>query len=517
MRLDLNALPADTELLHRMVRELVDALDAERAQKAKLQRQLVWLSRQHFGRKSETVPEEQLRLWLDALDEDAAANETEKPEPGEKSEPKGQRPVRKPPPAHLPREDQYLDIDTAACDECGGALHAIGEAITEQLDYRPATFFVRRFVRPKYACRHCETVFTAALPAQPIDKGLPGPGLLAHVLVSKYADHLPLYRQSQIIARQDIDIARTTLCGWVARSAALLAPLVERMTREVLRAHKLHTDDTPVPVLDPGRGKTKQGRLWVYVRTGGTDPPAVVYDYTPTRAQRGPQTFLADFDGYLQADAFPGYEALYASGRIHEVACWMHARRKFYDIARAGNAPLAAKALEWIRGLYDVERAVRDAQPARRRRYRDAHARPLLEAFKTWLDTELRRIAPKSDLAIAMRYVTKRWKAFTRYLDDGLLEADNGAAERAVKGPVLGRKNYLFAGSDAGGQRAAVIYSLVETCKLNAVDPFAYLQAVLTTIPYHPINRLDELLPYNWKIGEASPALPDCLPECIPS
>jgi transposase len=210
MRLDLNALPDDTELLHRMVRDLLDALDTERAQKAKLQRQLAWLSRQHFGRKSEQVPEEQLRLWLDALDEDAAANETETPEPAEKPEPKGQRPVRKPPPAHLPREDQHLDIDTTACEDCGGALHAIGEEITEQLDYRPATFFVRRFVRPKYACRHCETVLTAELPAQPIDKGLPGPGLLAHVLVSKYADHLPLYRQSQIIARQDIDIARTT-------------------------------------------------------------------------------------------------------------------------------------------------------------------------------------------------------------------------------------------------------------------------------------------------------------------
>ena len=498
MRLDLNALPTDTALLHVLVRDLVDALDAERGKSAKLQRQIGWLTRQHFGRKSEQVPLEQLRLWLDAMDEDAGATEAAEPEPDEPSEPK-RRPVRKPPPAHLPREAVTLEPESTTCEACGGELHGIGEEVTEQLDYRPASFFVRRFTRPKYACRGCETVTTAALPAQPIEKGRPGPGLLAQVLVSKYADHQPLYRLSQIFAREGVEISRATLCGWVGKSAPLLAPVAERLARDVRSSAKVHTDDTPVPVLDPGRGQTKQGRLWVYVRCGGTDPPAVVYDYTPTRAQAGPQAFLNGFAGYLQADAFPGYEALYATGKVREVACWMHGRRKFYDIARAGNAPLAAKALDYIKALYDVERAVRDAEPEERRRYRDTHARPVLDEFKTWLDTELPRLAPKSDLAKAMRYLTKRWTAFTRYLDDGRLEADNGAAERALKGPVLGRKNWMFAGSDAGAQRAAIVFSLIETCKLNDIDPFAYLQDILARLPTHPANRIDELLPYHWK------------------
>jgi len=393
-----------------------------------------------------------------------------------------------------------LALASSQCEECGGERHAMGEEVTEQLDYRPASFFVRRFVRPKLACRRCETVKTAALPAQPIDKGRPGPGLLAHVLVSKYADHQPLYRLSQIFAREGVEIPRATLCGWVGKSAPLLAGLAERLACEVLSSPIVHTDDTPVPVLDPGRGQTKQGRLWVYLRSAGADPPAVVYDYTPTRAQAGPQAFLKGFEGYLQADAFPGYESLYATGKVHEVACWMHGRRKFYDIARAGNAPLAAKALEYIKALYEVERAVREAEPEQRCRYRHEHARPVLADFKAWLDTEQRRIAPKSELAKAMRYLTKRWASFTRYLEDGRLEADNGAAERALKGPVLGRKNWLFAGSDAGAQRAAIAFSLIETCKLNAVEPFAYLQDILGRLPSHPANRIDELLPYQWKI-----------------
>jgi transposase len=498
MRLDLNALPTDANGLHTLVRELVEALDAERGKNAKLQRQVAWLSRQHFGRKSEQIPEEQLRLWLDAMDEDAGAAEAPEPDRDEPVQPR-RHARRAPLPEHLARTEVTLRPDSTSCAACGGELHEFGEEVTEQLDYRPASFFVRRFVRPKYACRGCETVTTAELPAQPIDKGRPGPGLLAHVLVSKYADHQPLYRLSQMFARERVELPRATLCGWVGKCAPWLAPLVERMTADVLSAPVIHTDDTPVPVLDPGRGQTKQGRLWVYLRAAGADPPAVLYDYTPSRAQAGPQAFLEHFRGYLQADAFPGYDALYASGAVYEVACWMHGRRKFYDIARAGNAPLAAQALAFIKTLYEVERAVRDAEPEARRQYREQHARPVLEAFKAWLDTALQRLPPRGELAKAMRYLTRRWTAFTRYLDDGRLAIDNGAAERAFKGPILGRKNWMFAGSDAGGQRAAIVYSLIETCKLNAIEPFAYLSGVLARLPTHPANRIEELLPYHWK------------------
>lgn len=504
MRFDLDALPHDTLLLHRIVRDLVDALDAEREQKRQLERRVAWLSRQHFGRKSERVPEEQLRLWLEALEEDAAAAgvEVDEPEAAPEAGATRRRPVRKALPEALPREEQCLDLDEAVCEDCGGALHRIGEEVSEQLDYRPASFFVRRTVRAKYACRGCETVKSAALPPAPIEKGNPGAGLLAHVLIAKYADHLPLYRQSQIFACQGVALARTTLCGWVGQSAGLLAPLVERMKSEILAGDRLHTDDTPVPVLDPGRGKTKTGRLWVYLRPAGADPPAVVYDYTASRAHAGPQRFLAGFQGYLHADAFPGYEALYATGKVHEVACWMRGRRYFYELARQGNAPLAAEALGYIRRLYEIEAAVREAEPDERRTYREAHARPVLEELKTWLDTHVRRLAPKSELAKAMRYLLARWPSFIRYLDDGHLAIDNGAAERALKGPVLGRKNYLFAGSDAGGERAAIAYSLIETCKLNDIEPFAYIQDVLSRIATHPVNRLDELLPYHWKLRQ---------------
>ena len=502
MRVDLNALPDDIVVLHRMVHELVERLDAEREAKAKLERQVAWLSRQQFGAKSERVPEEQLRLWLEALEEDAAACgvELEAPKGASDVSAPPRRPVRKPLPEHLAREEQILDLDAAACEECGGALAAIGEEVSEQLDYRPASFFVRRTVRPKYACRGCETVKTAPLPPAPIDKGAAGPGLLAHVLVSKYADHQPLYRQSQMFARHEVELARNTLCGWVGRSVNHLRPIVEHMREtDVLSSDRLHTDDTVVPVLEPGRGSTRKGRLWVYLRPEGPDPPAVVYEYTPSRAHAGPQRFLASFEGYLQADAFPGYEALYRTGKVHEVGCWMHARRNFHELARQGNAPLAAEALRFIAGLYEIEEAVRGAEPEDRRAYREEHARPLLDELEGWLDTHSRRLSRKSELAQAIRYLHRRWPAFTRYLDDGRLELDNGAAERAFKGPILGRKNWMFAGSDAGAERAAVVFSLIETCKLNAIEPFAYLRDVLARLPTHPARRIDELVPYRWK------------------
>ncbi len=511
MRLDLNALPTDIPLLHTLVRELVESLESERGRAEQLAHQLKNLQRRHFGRKSEHFNPDQLQLWLDALDEEQAAAELEKPPEVTSAAPKRRPPVRKPLPKHLPRINEVHDLDEPTCTGCGHALHRIGEDVTEQLDYQQASFFVHRTVRPKYACRQCETVTSAPLPPQPIDKGIPGPGLLAHVFISKYADHLPLYRQAQIMARHDIDMPRATLCGWVAQGASLLAPLVERMKADVLDTSKLHTDDTPVPVLEPGNGKTRQGRLWVYVRGGSFDvqgepqPPVAAYQYTPTRNKDGPSRFLANYQGDLQADAYPGYDHLYATGKVREVACWAHARRKLYDIAVQGNAPTATEALAWIKRLYAIEAAIRDAPPAVKRQRRQEEAKPILDNFKPWLEAARRRLPPKSPLAKAIQYALARWIALTRYLDNGQLDIDNNRAERALRGVTLGRKNFLFAGSDKGGERAAIVYSLVETCKLNSVEPFAYLTDVFRRLPTQPAKDIDQLLPYNWQPATDTP------------
>lgn len=366
-------------------------------------------------------------------------------------------------------------------------------------------------MRPKLACVRCARIVQADAPVRPIDRGLPGPGLLAHVLVSKYADHLPLYRQQTIYAREGVALERSTLAGWVGAAQELLAPLVETLGRHVLAAYKLHADDTPVPVLDPGRGRTRTGRLWTYVRddrpAGDATPPAVWFRYSPDRKGEHPRTHLASFAGVLQADGYAGFNDLYATERIRAAACWAHVRRKFYDIAQAVGSPIASEALARIAALYEIEAALRGRPPDQRRTERRARAGPLLDQMHGWLSAQLTQLSSRSVLAAAIKYALARWPALIRYRDDGCLEIDNNAAERALRAVALGRKNYLFAGSDAGGERAAAIYSLIGTAKLNGLDPEAYLRHVLACIASHPINRIDELLP--WNVAERlSSALP---------
>ena len=368
------------------------------------------------------------------------------------------------------------------------------------LEYVPGSFHVIRHVRPKLSCRTCESIAQASAPELPIHRGLAGPGLLAHVLVAKYCDHLPLYRQAEIYARDGIDLDRSTMADWVGQTATLVRPLVDAVGAHVMAADRVHADDTTVPVLDPGRGKTKTGRLWCYVRDdrpfAGQAPPAVLYCYSPDRKGEHPRTHLEPFRGILQADGYAGYAGLYDRG-VTEAACWAHVRRKFFDVHAATQSPLAHEALQRIAALYAVEATIRGQSPDVRLCVRQAQSAPLFAGLKDWMDQTLARISGKTDLAAAIRYALTRWNALTLVLRDGRACLDNNAAERAMRPMTLGRKNWLFAGSDPGGERAAAIYSLTETAKLNLLDPEDYLRRVLERIAEHPVKRVHELLPWN--------------------
>jgi transposase len=467
------------------------------------------LRRMQFGLKSEKLDRqiEQLELRLDELEAARAEKATplQPPAAVAPAAPVAAKPARRPLPEHLPREVKKYPPKQKACPDCGGELKSLGEDVSEILEYIPAHFKVIQQVRPKFACACCERIVQAQAPSRPIERGIAGPGLLAHVLVSKYCDHLPLYRQSEIYAREGVELERSTLADWVGGTSALLAPLVEALRRHIMAANKLHADDTPVPVLAPGNGKTKTGRLWTYVRddrpTGDTTPAAVWFAYTPDRKGEHPQAHLHNFTGTLQADGYAGFDQIYEAGRIQEAACWAHVRRKFYDLQVAHKSPVAAEALQRIGALYEIEKEIRGRPPEERREIRNARARPLLESLKRWLEETLCTLSRKSDTALAVRYGLGRWEALLRYVNDGRIEIDNNAAERALRVVALGRKNYLFAGSDAGGERAAAIYSLLGTAKLNDIDPEAYLRDVLSRIADHPINRIGELLPWNVSIS----------------
>jgi transposase len=464
------------------------------------------LRRMQFGRKSEKLQRqiEQLELQLEDLQRAQADEETERTEscPAESSLwAANVKPVRRPLPEHLPRQTQTHEPKHSACPDCGGELRKLGEDVSETLEYVPESFRVIRHVRPKLSCRHCERIVQAAAPSRPIARGLAGPGLLAHVLVSKYADHLPLYRQCEIYKRQGVELERSTLADWVDGCSKLLDPLVEALRRYVMAADKLHADDTRVPVLAPGQGKTKTGRLWTYVRddrpAGDTAAPAVWFAYSPDRGGVHPEQHLKTFQGALQADAYAGFNQLYKDDRIQEVACWAHVRRKFYDLEQAHASPLAREALERIAALYAIEGEIRGRPPDERCQVRQTRVRPLLQSIHDWFTISLTKLSRKSDTTAAIRYALTLWPALTRYCDDGRLEIDNNAAERALRAVTLGRKNYLFAGSDAGGERAAILYSLIGSAKLNGLDPESYLRDVLMRIADHPIRRIEELLPWN--------------------
>jgi transposase len=515
-------LPDDPEALRALIAAQAAELAAARAglvakalEIETLKLQIARLRRQAFGRSSEKLGQVigRLELSLEELEADQAAAGERPDEPAAApagvaatSEVKRRR-GRRPLPEHLPRTD-VVHAPACVCPACGGAMRKVGEDVTETLDYIPGRFEVIRHVRPAFSCRRCETMAQAPMPSLPIDRGRPGPGLLAHVLISKYCDHLPLYRQAQIYAREGVDLDRATMADWVGKTAGLLRPLVDAIAAHVMSAAKLHADDTPVPVLDPGRGRTRTGRLWVYLRDdrpcAGAAPPAVLYRYSPDRKGEHPRAHLGSFRGLLQADGYAGFDHLYAAknGRsptVVEVACWAHVRRKFYDVHQATRSPMAEDLLKRIAGLYAVEDEARGLPAERRRLIRQEKTAPLIDELAAVLDAMLPKLPGKSELAAAIRYARNHWTALRRHLDDGRLEIDNNAAERQIRPLALGRKNYLFAGSDAGGERAAALYTLIQTAKLNGIDPLTWLRDVLTRIADHPINRIADLLP--WNIG----------------
>ncbi len=485
----------------------------------KLKMQLAVLRRARFGRSSEKLDRdiEQLELLIGELEEEAAGSNARGATDPARNNPAAnpataracRQPLRRPLPSHLPRQ-VIVHEPACACPGCGGTVFSrIGQDEREVLEYVPSSFKVIQHIRPKLSCRACEAIVQAPMPTLPIERGRPGPGLLTHVVVSKYADHTPLHRQASIYARDGVALDRATLADWVGQAVFLLTPLAEAIGRHVRAGAALHADDTTVPVLAPGLGKTKTGRLWVVVRDerpwGSGVPPAAFYRYSADRKAIHAEALLGGCRGFLHADGYAGFERLYKPSTpageppLIEVACWSHVRRKFFDVHQQTASPIALETLQRIAALFAIESHINGYAPERRLAVRAEHARPLLDQLKTFLDASLTRISGKSELANAIRYALVRWQALSRYLGDGRLEMSNNAAERGMRGPVLGRKNYLFCGSDAGGQRAACIYTILETAKLNDINPQAYLTDVLARIADHPINKIDALLPWHWR------------------
>jgi len=502
-------LPDDVESLKQLVVTMRQALASRDLHIEHLKLLLAKLRRARYGRSSEQLDERinQLELSIEELE----ASRAQDLPALTALEPPKDKPIRKPLPARLPRETVTHPAvpENSPCPSCGGKLRYMGEDVSEILERIPEQFKVIRHVRPKFSCSCCSQIVQAPAASRPIDRGIAGPGLLAHILTAKYCDHQPLYRQSQIYARDGIDLERSTLAGMVGSCGALFTPLADAIGKYVKAALKIHADDIPIPVLSPGNGKTKTGRLWVYVRDdrpwADPAPPAVWFEYSPDRKGERPLAHLKDYRGILQADGYAGFNRLYESGRVVEVACWAHVRRPFYELSVAGDAPIAREALERIQALFAIEAEIRGRPAEERRAVRQARAGPLLDDLHRWFHDTLSKLSRKSPLALAIRYALTRWTALSRYRDDGRLELENNAAERALRAVALGRKNFLFLGADTGGERAAVIYSLLGTAKLNGLNPEAYLRYVLERIADHPINRIEELLP--WNVASQMPSL----------
>lgn len=472
---------------------------------ARLTAIIVAFQRHRFGARSEQLDEDQLQLAFEELDAALsgvkASLDAARKDAGTQAARKTNRGSL---PKHLERIEQTVDIEDKTCACCGGDLHVIGEDVAERLDIVPAAFRVLVTKRPRYGCRSCEVApVQAPAPSRIVEGGLPTEALIAQVLVNKYADHLPLYRQAQIYARQGVHLDRSTLSDWVGRAAWWLKPLRDHLLCDLKRSSKLFADETTAPVLDPGRGRTKTGQLWAYARDdrpwGGADPPAVVYCYAPDRKAERPIEHLAGFSGVLQVDGYGGYAALARRGEVTLAFCWAHVRRRFFELAAPGTSPVATDILNRIAQLYKIEAIARGQSPDARRLARQEHSRPIIEDLHRVLDARLSQVSRKSRLAEAIRYALTRWDGLTLFLDDGRIELDSNTVERSIRPLALNRKNALFAGSDDGGDHWAVIASMIETCKLNGIDPQAWLTDALTKLAAgHRNARIDELMPWNY-------------------
>jgi transposase len=456
--------------------------------------ELAYYKRIRFAHKSEAFSLQQRHLFEESWDTDLSAIEVEVEQIAPASK-KRRRAGRQSLPDHLPRIEHRHESADCTCGQCGNALVQIGEDVSEQLDVEPARFFVHRHIRPQYACRACETVIAEPIPAAVIDASLGTPGLHAWVVTQKFLDHLPLYRIEQISARQGVPIARATLAQWVGRIGVALQPLADRLAELLRQRMILHADETPVPQLDPGAGKTKRAYLWAY-RSNDFDsgPPIIVFDYQPSRAGSHVRDFLQGWRGHLMVDDYAGYKALFASG-ITELGCMAHARRKFFALHAANHSPIAADALQRIGALYAIEREGASLDVARRAQWRKQHAQPILDDLHAWLQQIRRTVADGSGLAQAIDYSIKRWSALQRYATSGHLPIDNNPIENAIRPIAIGKKNWLFAGSQRAGKRAAAIQSLLGTAKLNGLEPYAWLKETLEKLPLWPNSRIDDLLP----------------------
>lgn len=503
-RPELNQLSADQ--LRALAADLMDSLASKdrelhysKTLNEKLTHELALLKRHRFAKRSEQLDAVQGRLLDELVDCDIAAIEAElaqvQPEPAAK--PPRQKPKRSPLPPELPRTEIHHEPDQTQC-HCGCQLKRIGEDISEKLDYVPGEFTVERHVRGKWACEDCETLIQAPVPAHVIDKGLPTTGLLAQVLVAKYADHLPLYRQERIFGRAGLEIPRSTLAEWVGTCGVQLQPLVEALREALLQQPVLHADETPVSMLAPGKKKTHRAYVWAYSTTTFSDLKAVVYDFAPSRAGEHARAFLGDWRGQLVCDDYAGYKAGFGHG-VTEIGCMAHARRKFFDLHAANKSQLAAQALEYIGKLYEIEREAKDQPPDQRQQLREKQARPIADALHQWMVAQRQKVPDGSGTAKALDYSLKRWTALTRYLDDGAVPIDNNWVENQIRPWALGRSNWLFAGSLRSGQRAAAVMTLIQSAKLNGHDPYAYLKDVLARLPTQKNSAIDELLPHNWK------------------
>jgi transposase len=502
-------------IIQRIREEAARQLEAERERhEAELKAAIAALLRRYYGPRSETFDPRQLLLFGQRIDDAQLDTASIEDESGEKLTTcrvkRRDKHGRQQLPDCLERIEIEHDLEDTSCPACGNERSRIGQEVSEQLEYFPASFKILKHIRHKYACTKCDhdgyspNIATAEKPAQPIEKGLPGPSLLAYVTVSKLGDHLPLYRLERIFERHEVHVARSTMCAWMRCAGELVKPLVDMMAERVRNSQVIHTDDTTVPIQSPGAKQCRKGRIWCYL--GDDANPYTVYDYTPSRARDGPARWLAGYEGYLQADAYGGYDGVFHAQRVTEVACWAHARRKFYD-AQDSDEARSTQMLTLIGRLYQIERESKELSHALRLAVRQERSVPILEKIKQWLDAEQEVVLPRSPMATAITYAQNQWRALTTYTTQGFLNIDNNASERALKRVAIGRKNWLFAGNDAAAENHARLWSLIATCERHGVDPQRYLTSVLAKIGTMPVEELEQFLPDVWKAEDAAEAM----------